>query len=160
MMRMGERIFTMKRLFNIKMGLTTENDSIPEILLTPTKEGAVKGKAPNFNKLKQYYYQVRNWDPITGKPSHQKLKELGLDNFENITLEKSQWADGKIWVCKLLTLAGACKSNSDARRLIGQKAVVLDGKALTDANLELPVPEKEYLFKVGKKKFLRILANG
>ncbi len=82
------------------------------------------------------------------------------DNFEEVNLDRSQWTGNKLWVCKMLTLAGACKSNSDARRLIQQKAVVLDGRALTDANLELPVPEKEYLFKVGKKKFLRIVANG
>ncbi|MCG2712232.1 MAG: tyrosine--tRNA ligase [Candidatus Omnitrophica bacterium] len=82
------------------------------------------------------------------------------DNFENISLNRSQWVDGKLWICKLLTLTGACKSNSDARRLIQQKAVVLNGKILTDANLELPVPEKEYLLKAGKKKFVRILVNG
>ncbi len=81
MMRIGERIFTMKRLFNIKMGLTSQNDTIPQILLTPTKEGAVKGKAPDFEKLKQYYYQIRDWDPISGRPNIKKLIELGLEEF-------------------------------------------------------------------------------
>ncbi|MFH1092707.1 MAG: tyrosine--tRNA ligase [Candidatus Omnitrophota bacterium] len=82
------------------------------------------------------------------------------DNFESVFIKRSQWQDGKLWVCKILTLTGACKSNSDARRLIQQKAVVLNGKTLTDANLELPVPEKEYLLKAGKKKFVRILVDG
>lgn len=84
MMKLGERIFTMKRLFNIKMGLTTQNDSIPKILLTPTKEGAVKGKAPNFEKLKQFYYDVRKWNPLTGIPTNEKLEELGMGAFKNI----------------------------------------------------------------------------
>ncbi|MHA1489408.1 MAG: aldehyde ferredoxin oxidoreductase family protein [Promethearchaeota archaeon] len=82
MKKMGERIFNLKRLFNIKMGLTHENEHIPKILLTPTKEGAVKGKAPDFEKLKKFYYQIRDWDPITGKPNIKKLKELGLDSLK------------------------------------------------------------------------------
>jgi aldehyde:ferredoxin oxidoreductase len=82
MKTMGERIFNMKRLFNIKMGLTSENDSIPKILLTPTKEGAVRGKSPDFEKLKAYYYQIRDWDPLTGKPNLEKLHELGLSDLK------------------------------------------------------------------------------
>jgi aldehyde:ferredoxin oxidoreductase len=78
----GERIFTLKRLFNIKMGLTANNDTLPKILLTPLNEGAVKGKAPDFEKLKKHYYEVRNWDPLTGKPNIEKLKELGLDRIK------------------------------------------------------------------------------
>ncbi|TFG06117.1 MAG: hypothetical protein EU539_08570, partial [Promethearchaeota archaeon] len=78
----GERIFNIKRLFNIKMGLNSDNDQIPEILLTPTKEGAVKEKTPDFDKLKSYYYKIRKWDPSTGKPHVQKLAELGLENLE------------------------------------------------------------------------------
>ncbi len=76
--KIGERIFNLKRLFNIKMGLTAENDTIPEILLIPKKDGAVKGKTPNFKKLRKYYYEVRDWDEKTGIPSEKKLKELGL----------------------------------------------------------------------------------
>jgi len=79
---LGERIFNMKRLFNIKMGLTSKNDNIPKILLNPTKEGAVRGKSPDFEKLKNYYYQIRDWDPITGKPNLSKLKDLGLNDLE------------------------------------------------------------------------------
>ncbi|MFX0071037.1 MAG: aldehyde ferredoxin oxidoreductase family protein [Candidatus Hermodarchaeota archaeon] len=78
----GERIFNLKRLFNIKMGLTSQNDQIPKILLEPTNEGAIKGKSPDFEKLKSYYYQFRDWDPITGKPNISKLKSLGLENLK------------------------------------------------------------------------------
>jgi len=78
----GERIFNIKRLFNIKMGLTSENDIIPKLLLNPTKEGAVKGKSPDFEKLKKYYYEIRDWDPFTGKPNLTKLKELELDDVK------------------------------------------------------------------------------
>lgn len=76
---LGERIFTLKRLFNLKMGLTPREETIPQILLTPKEKGAARGKAPNFKKLKKFYYQIRKWDPNTGGPIQSKVKELGLD---------------------------------------------------------------------------------
>lgn len=78
---MGERIFTLKRLFNLKMGWTPESEKIPTVLLTPTNEGAVKGRTPNFEKLKRYYYEYRDWDQITGNPSSKKLIELELHSI-------------------------------------------------------------------------------
>ena len=53
-------------------------DYIPKILRTPVKEGASMGKAPDFDKLKNYYYKVRNWDPQTGIPNKEKIRKLGL----------------------------------------------------------------------------------
>ncbi|MFX1595549.1 MAG: aldehyde ferredoxin oxidoreductase C-terminal domain-containing protein, partial [Promethearchaeota archaeon] len=75
----GERITNMKRLFNIKMGLSPSDDKIPQILLRYFKSGGSVGKAPNFNKLKQLFYDYREWDPITGLPSENKLKSLNLE---------------------------------------------------------------------------------
>lgn len=83
-----------------------------------------------------------------------------IDNFEDRFIDRSQWAQGKLWICKILTLAQTCKSNSDARRLIEQKAVSLNGEVITDSNLELGLPDKECLLKVGKKQFIRIIING
>jgi len=77
----GERIYTTKRLFNLKMGLTPEDEKMPQILLEPHTEGGSAGKTPDFEKLKQFYYEVREWDPKTGKPSPKTLKKLGLENL-------------------------------------------------------------------------------
>ncbi|MFX1554422.1 MAG: aldehyde ferredoxin oxidoreductase C-terminal domain-containing protein, partial [Promethearchaeota archaeon] len=74
----GERIANMKRLFNIKMGLTHKDDRIPQILLRPFREGGSAGKIPNFKKLKKLFYEYRNWDPSTGIPRENKLKYLNL----------------------------------------------------------------------------------
>lgn len=75
----GERIANMKRLFNIKMGLSPLDDKIPQILLRCFESGGSVGKAPNFKKLKQLFYKYREWDPITGLPSPNKLKSLNLE---------------------------------------------------------------------------------
>jgi aldehyde:ferredoxin oxidoreductase len=74
----GERIANMKRLFNIKMGLTPKDDKIPQILLHPFKNGGSVGRSPNFAKLKKLFYKYRKWDPITGLPKPQKLRDLNL----------------------------------------------------------------------------------
>lgn len=79
---MGERIFNIKRLFNIKMGLTSGNDNLPKVVLIPTQEGPIAGKSPDFNKLKQEYYQFREWNPENGIPTREKLKELGISNIK------------------------------------------------------------------------------
>lgn len=69
----GERIANMKRLFNIKMGLRPKDDKMPRILLRPFKKGGSAGRSPNFTKLKELFYEYRQWDPITGLPSPKKL---------------------------------------------------------------------------------------
>ncbi len=78
----GERIFNMKRLFNLKMGLTSENDFVPKILLEPLNEGPIKAMSPNFKKLRKYYYGYRNWNPINGKPNQKLLKKLKLEDLK------------------------------------------------------------------------------
>lgn len=49
----GERILNMKRMFNIKMGLTSADDRLPDILLRPFDDGGAAGKTPNFEQLKK-----------------------------------------------------------------------------------------------------------
>ena len=51
--------------------------------------------------------------------------------------------------------AGLAASTSEARRLITQGGVQVDGEKVTDANLELAAG-KTYLLKVGKRRFKRV----
>ncbi len=77
----GERILNLKRLFNIKMGLTSMDDRLPRILTRPFSTGGSAGKTPDFVKMKEYFYKYRDWDKNTGRPSEAKLKFLGLDKL-------------------------------------------------------------------------------
>jgi tyrosyl-tRNA synthetase len=62
-----------------------------------------------------------------------------------------------VWVPKLLVTLGMAKSNGEARRLIEQGGVSLDGERLADASRELAAaPASTYLFKVGKRHFVRV----
>lgn len=78
---LGERIYMIKRLFNLKMGITPADDRLPKILLEPKDVSDSAGKFPNFQTLKDGYYKYRTFDPSTGYPSQEKLKELELDSI-------------------------------------------------------------------------------
>ncbi|MBN1802353.1 MAG: aldehyde ferredoxin oxidoreductase family protein [Candidatus Lokiarchaeota archaeon] len=77
----AERNYTIKRMFNLKMGLTPRDDRLPKILLEPKDEGESAGKSPDFDKLKTNYYAYRQFDLETGKPNREKLQSLDLEDL-------------------------------------------------------------------------------
>ncbi len=72
-----------------------------------------------------------------------------------INIPKDALKDGKCWIVRLITTAGFAPSNGEARRLVQQGAVTLDGEKITDVNAEIPVKEGQVLH-VGKLKFGQI----
>jgi aldehyde:ferredoxin oxidoreductase len=79
LMKIGERIWNLERLFNLKAGLTGKDDTLPERLLKePISSGPAKGKVVELDKMLPEYYQLRGWDN-GGIPTKEKLKELGLE---------------------------------------------------------------------------------
>ena len=58
---------------------------------------------------------------------------------------------------KVVVWSGTVASNSEARRLIQQGAVELDGARVTDPNQKVPVSGESRLLQVGKRKFKRFL---
>ncbi len=58
-------------------------------------------------------------------------------------------------VVKILVAAGLAPSNKDARRLIEQGGVLLENEKVTDPNAQIDLTDFK-LFKVGKRKFLKI----
>lgn len=64
----------------------------------------------------------------------------------------------KIWIVKLLTEAGLASSSSEARRLINQGGVTVDGGKLTDESYELEI-KKEVIIKAGKRKFAKVIPS-
>lgn len=61
-----------------------------------------------------------------------------------------------IWLPKLLAEAGMVKSNGEARRLIKQNAVTVDGEKIADDNYTVDAAG-EVLLKVGKRRFCRVV---
>ncbi|MGB8980869.1 MAG: aldehyde ferredoxin oxidoreductase family protein [Anaerolineales bacterium] len=80
MLKCGERGWNMKRAINIRMGLTRADDKLPKALLTPFPDGGSAGFKPDLPAMLSAYYAARGWDPATGKPTREKLSQLGLDD--------------------------------------------------------------------------------
>ena len=81
MMRCGERGWNLKRAINNRMGLTRANDKLPKAMLEPFPDGGSGGYVPDFEGMLSTYYQAREWDPQAGKPTREKLMDLGLDDI-------------------------------------------------------------------------------
>lgn len=80
MMRFGERSWNLKRAINNRLGLTAQNDKLPKAFLTPLPDGGSAGFVPDIEGMLFAYYEARGWDEATGKPTREKLVELGLDD--------------------------------------------------------------------------------
>jgi len=77
----GERIVNLSRAFNMRDGFSRADDNLPKRLVEePMPDGPAKGHVvTELDTLLDNYYEARGWDKITGKPSPEKLRELGLD---------------------------------------------------------------------------------
>ncbi len=80
LMKAGERAWNLKRAINNRLGLTRANDTLPKALLEPYQEGGAAGYVPPLEEMLTAYYAARGWDPVSGKPTKEKLHDLGLDD--------------------------------------------------------------------------------
>lgn len=79
LMTVGERVWTLERLYNLREGFTQEDDTLPDRLLNePVPEGPSEGFVVNLAPMLVEYYAFRGWDQY-GVPIPEKLKELSLD---------------------------------------------------------------------------------
>jgi tyrosyl-tRNA synthetase len=76
------------------------------------------------------------------------------DNIELICLSTPS-AGEPAW--RVVVWAGMAVSNSEARRLIQQGAVEVDGIRVTDPNQQVPVSGESRLLQVGKRRFKRFV---
>ena len=81
LMRVGERVWNLERLYNLREGFSRSDDTLPARLL---KEAVASGPSAGFvvklGPMLDEYYQFRGWDE-NGVPTSAKLKELGLGNL-------------------------------------------------------------------------------
>ena len=74
----GERIYNLERLFNIREGFSRKDDILPKRFLdTPLKSGPSKNRVVPLEYMLDEYYKVRNWDE-NGIPTDELLENLSL----------------------------------------------------------------------------------
>jgi len=81
------------------------------------------------------------------------LEESG--QISEVKVLSDQLKDGKIWIVRLIILAGFAKSNGEARRLIQQGGVRLDGSVIASVDEEIRLSGGD-LLQVGKRKYAKI----
>ena len=80
-LKLGERVATMGRAFNLREGLTAADDVLPKRFFSPTPRGALKDSAIDPEAMStaiHTFYNMMGWDPETGVPTQEKLEELGI----------------------------------------------------------------------------------
>ncbi|HSC41402.1 MAG TPA: aldehyde ferredoxin oxidoreductase family protein [Candidatus Binatia bacterium] len=85
--RAGERIHNLKKLFNIREGWSSDDDWLPERLLSealPTGVGAGVRLSPDeLRQMIRSYYQARGWDD-QGYIPESRLVELKLPSYREL----------------------------------------------------------------------------
>ena len=77
-LKTGERIFNLKRMYNVGCGISRKDDTLPPRFLTLKHEGeGLNPNLPPLGELLYDYYKFRGWNE-EGVPTPEKLKELGL----------------------------------------------------------------------------------
>jgi len=81
LMRAGERGVTMARAFNMREGLTRDDDRLPLRMQKYHVHGPVNEEPIDpevLEEAKETFYAMMGWDPETGKPTLAKLEELDV----------------------------------------------------------------------------------
>ncbi len=73
----GERIWTVTRLFNVREGFSRADDSLPPMLASSTTKSNHGVDPDRFEVMLDEYYDARGWD-AQGNPTSSTLERLGL----------------------------------------------------------------------------------
>jgi len=78
-MQVGERLFNLKRMYDVALGISRKDDVLPPRLYAEARpSGASEGVLPDMGNMLYRYYRLRSWTP-DGIPTPEKLAELGIE---------------------------------------------------------------------------------
>jgi aldehyde:ferredoxin oxidoreductase len=77
LLRLGERIYNLERLFNLREGFTAKDDTLPPRFFEPLPEGGSRIRVVHLEEMLKEYYKLRGWDK-EGRPTKATLKKLDI----------------------------------------------------------------------------------
>jgi aldehyde:ferredoxin oxidoreductase len=87
LMTIGDRIFTLKRLFNVRTGVSQADDTLPERIAALDRNATHRAvPLEAFEQMRAEYYHLRGWDQ-QGRPTSQRLADLGLIEEEELFVD-------------------------------------------------------------------------
>ena len=82
LLKVGERAYNLQRMFDVREGITAKDDQLPARVRSRPAFGKYSEEEAcvthDLNSMLHEYYQARGWDPLTGAPTLEKRRELGL----------------------------------------------------------------------------------
>lgn len=97
-------------------------------------------------------------DSLIAEEEFEKVfkNKLYPEKIKELVLKKDNLKEGKIWITELIAISGLIDSKSEARRLIEQGGVRINGKKVSNPYLDLTVKEGMIL-KIGKLNFIKVV---
>ncbi len=86
-MMLGERRINLLRAFNMREGMSSNEDTLPDRIFEPLVGGCSEGYKIDrdvYATSRRQYYELMGWNPVTGNPTATKLAELGLEWITNL----------------------------------------------------------------------------
>lgn len=77
LLRIGERIWNLERLFNLREGFTAKDDSLPPRFFSPLPEGGSRNRIVHLEEMLTEYYKLRGWNN-QGIPTDSQKNQLNL----------------------------------------------------------------------------------
>jgi len=83
LMKIGERVINLQRMFNVREGFSRKDDAIPERMKQIPQFGQFENVQEcgisRYNQMLNEYYEARGWDKKSGIPTEDKLRELEIE---------------------------------------------------------------------------------
>ena len=77
LVQVGDRVWNLEKLYNLREGFGRKDDTLPPRLLNEPAGGPSEGWVVQLEPMLEEYYRSRGWDE-EGVPSQRKLEELDL----------------------------------------------------------------------------------
>jgi aldehyde:ferredoxin oxidoreductase len=82
LLTIGERIHTIRHMFNLREGINPTMRKVPERMLRPMSNGPNKGRRVDMDTMTRELFNELNWDVETAMPSSKRLETLGLRDLD------------------------------------------------------------------------------
>ena len=76
-LKMGERVWNLTRMFNVREGFSRKDDTLPPRMFEPRGDTGWTIRREEFERTLDEYYRLRGWDE-NGIPKEETLKQLDL----------------------------------------------------------------------------------
>jgi tyrosyl-tRNA synthetase len=101
------------------------------------------------------YYNAASAEAAAEEFKRRFVEKETPEDVPSVDLARSKLKDGKIWIAKLIAELKLAGSTSEARRLVSQGGVSIDGRRAGDVDAQIEARDG-MIVQVGKRKFARV----